>query len=115
MGEVARVATAEGRRYAFTLNAGAALLASNLRLPAVHCYLEGDPAPVARALGLRPAAEADGALHVLAPYDLGVFHGAIEKGGLKVVCLPQLYADLLHYERRGPEQAEHLRREAMGY
>src|SRR5215470_6900356 len=115
MGEIARVASAEGRRYAFTLNAGAALLAPSLRLPAVHCYLEGDPAPVAQALGLRPAAEADGALHFLAPYDLGVFYGAFEKGGLKVVCLPQLYADLLNYERRGREQAEHLRREAMGY
>jgi hypothetical protein len=52
---------------------------------------------------------------VFAPYDLGVFYGAFEKGGLKVVCLPQLYADLVHYERRGREQAEHLRREAMGY
>jgi hypothetical protein len=81
----------------------------------VHCYLEGDPAPAAQALGLRPAAEADGVLHFLAPYDLGVFYGAFEKGGLKVVSLPQLYADLVHYERRGPEQAEHLRREAMGY
>jgi hypothetical protein len=37
------------------------------------------------------------------------------KGGLPVVCLPQLYADLYHYERRGREQAAHLRREAMGY
>jgi hypothetical protein len=115
MGEVARVAGAQGRRYAFTLNAGAALLAPSPRLPAVHCYLEGDPAPAAQALGLRPAAEADGVLHFLAPYDLGVFYGAFEKGGLKVVSLPQLYADLVHYERRGPEQAEHLRREAMGY
>src|SRR5438477_6107218 len=115
MAEIARVAGAEGRRYAFTLNAGAALLAPSLRSPAVHCYLEGDPAPAARALGLRPAAEADGALHFFAPYDLGVFYGAFEKGGLKVVSLPQLYADLIHYERRGREQAEHLRREAMGY
>ena len=49
------------------------------------------------------------------PYDLGVFYGAFEKGGLKVVCLPQLYADFVNYERRGREQAEHLRREAMGY
>jgi hypothetical protein len=63
----------------------------------------------------RPAAEVDGALHLFAPYDLGVFYGAFEKGGLKVVCLPQLYADLIHYERRGPDQAEHVRREAMGY
>jgi hypothetical protein len=115
MGEIARVATAEGRRYAFTLNAGAALLAPSLRLPTVHCYLEGDPATIAQTLGLRPAAEADGMLHFLAPYDPGALHGAYEKGGLKVVCLPQLYADLIHYERRGPEQAEHLRREAMGY
>jgi hypothetical protein len=115
MAEVARVAGAEGRRYAFTLNAGVSLVAPNLRVPVVHCYLEGDPAPVARALGLRPSAEADGTLHLLAPYDPGVFHGALEKGGLKVVCLPQLYADLLRYERRGRDQAEHLRREAMGY
>ena len=88
MGEVARVAAAEGHRYAFTLNAGAALLVPSLRLPAVHCYLEGDPGTLAQALGLRPAAEADGTLHLLAPYDQGVLHGAYEKGGLKVVCLP---------------------------
>src|SRR5215831_14461655 len=101
--------------YTYRTNERTSLLAPSLRLPVVHCYLEGDPDPVARALGLRPAAEADGALHFLAPYDLGVFYGAFEKGGLKVVCLPQLYADLVNYERRGREQAEHLRREAMGY
>jgi hypothetical protein len=115
MSEIARVATAAGRRYAFTLNAGVSLVAPSLRVPAVHCYLEGDPSPITAALGLRATAEADGAVHVLAPYDPGVFYGALEKGGLKVVCLPQLYADLLHHERRGREQAEHLRREAMGY
>src|SRR6266571_3064140 len=115
MGEVARAAAGEGRRYAFTLNAGAALLVPSLRLPTMHCYLEGDPGPVARTLGLRPAAEADVTLHFLGPYDPGVLHAAFEKGGLKVVCLPQLYVDLVHYERRGPEQAEHLQREAMGY
>src|SRR2546428_769736 len=112
---IARAATAEGRRYAFTLNAGLSLVAPSLRVPAVHCYLEGDPAPVAAALGLRATAEGDGAVHFLAPYDPGVFHALLEKGGLTVVCLPQLYADLLRYERRGREQAEHLRREARGY
>lgn len=115
MADVARAATAAGRRYAFTVNAGASLVASHLRIPAIHCYLEGDPAPVAAALGLRPCAEADGALHLLTPYDPGVFYGALEKAGLKVVGLSQLYVDLLHYERRGREQAEHLRRETMGY
>ncbi len=115
MGEIARAAAGAGRPYAFTLNAGATLLVPSLRLPTVHCYLEGDSTPVAQALGLRPATEADGTLHILEPYDRGVLHGAYEKGGLKVVCLPQLYADLVHYERRGREQAEHLRREAMSY
>jgi len=115
MGDLARAATVDSRRYAFTLSAGLSLVAPQTRLSAVHCYLEGDPAPIAAALGLHPAGEADGSLHLLAPYDPGVFHGSLDKAGLKVVSLPQLYADLVKYERRGAEQAEHLRREAMGY
>jgi len=115
MADLAKAATADGRRYAFTLTAGLSLVAPQTRLGGVHCYLEGDPAPIAAALGLHPAGEADGSLHLLAPYDPGVFHGALDKAGLKVVSLPQLYADLVRYERRGAEQAEHLRREAMGY
>jgi transcriptional regulator with AbiEi antitoxin domain of type IV toxin-antitoxin system len=115
MGEIARVAGAAGRNYAFTLNAGLSLVAPHLRLPAIHCYLEGDPGPVAVALGLRPATETEGTLHLLAPYDPGVFYGVLEKSGLKVTSLPQLYVDLAGYERRGRELAEHLRREAMGY
>lgn len=109
------VRAVDGRRYAFTLNAGLSLVAPHLRVPAIHCYVEGDPALVATAVGLRPASEAEGTIHLFTPYDPGVFYGALEKAGLKVVCLPQLYADLRHYERRGAEQAEHLRREAMGY
>jgi hypothetical protein len=114
VGELARAAHADNRRYAFTLHSGAALVAPNVRLPAIHCYLEGNPEPVARALGLRPG-ESEGNVHLMAPYDEGVFHALIEKGGLPVVSMPQLYADLYHYERRGREQAAHLRREAMGY
>jgi hypothetical protein len=116
MAELARGITAEGRRYAFTLTAGLSLVvASSQRLAGIHAYVEGDPAPLARALGLRPAADADATVHFLTPYDSGVFDGALEKGGLKVTGLPQLYVDLLHYERRGRELAEHLRRETMGY
>jgi hypothetical protein len=113
--EVARAAEGAGRRYAFTINAGLSLVAPHPRTPVIHCSLEGDPAPVAAALGLRSAPEADGTLHLLTPYDEGVFHGVIEKAGLRVTSLPQLYVDLLHHEPRGAEQAEHLRREAMGY
>jgi hypothetical protein len=112
--ELGRVAHAEGRRYAFTLHAGAALVASNVRFPAIHCYVEGSPEPLVRALGLR-AGEGEGNVYLMAPYDEGVFYAPLTKGGLPVVCLPQLYADLYQYERRGREQAIHLRREAMGY
>lgn len=115
MEKVAQAAAANGRRYAFTMNAGLSLVAPHLKIPVVHCYLEGDPTAVAAALGARPAAEADAALHFLGPYDPGVFYETLEKGGIKVVGLPQLYADLLHWERRGQEQAEHLRREVMGF
>ena len=115
MADLARAATADNRRYAFTLSAGLSLVAPQTRLGAVHCYLEGDPAPIAAALGLHPAGEADGSLHLLSPYDPGVFYAPVDKAGLKVVCLAQLYADLVRYERRGAEQAEHLRREAMGF
>lgn len=114
VGEIARVAHAEDGRYAFTLHSGAALVAPNVRLPAIHCYVEGDPGPIARALGLRPG-EGEGNVHLMTPYDQGVFHAPMAKGGLPVVSLPQLYADLYHYERRGREQAQYLRREAMGY
>jgi hypothetical protein len=112
--ELGRAAHEARRRYAFTLHSGAALVAPNVRFPAIHCYLEGDPEPVAKALGLRPG-EGEGNVYLLAPYDQGVFYSPMAKGGLPVVCLPQLYADLYHYERRGREQAAHLRREAMGY
>ena len=112
--EIVRLAESEGRRYAFTMHAGASLVAPRIRMPAIHCYLEGDPAPITTPLGLRPA-EGEGNVHLLSPYDQGVFYELLEMGGFKVVSLPQLYADLIHYERRGREQAEHLRREAMGY
>ena len=114
VGEIARAAQTESRRYAFTLHSGAALVAPNVRLPAIHCYLEGDPGPIAASLGLRPG-EGEANVYLMSPYDEGVFHAPIEKGGLCVVSLPQLYADLYHFERRGREQAAYLRREAMGY
>src|SRR5262250_243978 len=76
MTEVAQAATAHGRRYAFTLSAGASLIAPHLRMSSVHAYLDGDPAPLVATLGLRPSAAAEAALHLMAPYDSGVFHGS---------------------------------------
>lgn len=111
--DIAHQARELGRRYAFTMHSGAALVASQVRVPAIHFYLEGEPDALARPLGLRPG-EGEGNVHLFTPYDEGVFYAPMEKGGLQVVCLPQLYVDLYHYERRGREQAEYLKREAMG-
>jgi hypothetical protein len=114
MSEVARAAQTEGRRHAFTLHSGAALVAPDVRFPEIHCYVDGEPDTLARALGLRPA-EGEANVHLMTPYDAGVFLLPIIKSGMPVVCLPQLYVDLYRYERRGREQANHLRRAAMGY
>jgi hypothetical protein len=115
IGETARAIQGDGRRYAFTMHSGASLVAPTARVPAIHCYVEGSPEPIARTLGLRPAEGPDGNVHLMAPYDQGVLYAPVVKGGVPVVCLPQLYADLFHYDRRGREQARHLRRQAMGY
>jgi len=115
MEELARQAVAMGRRYAFTLQAGASLIAPHGRISVIHCYLEGERERFAQALGLRPAAEREGNVQLLSPHDAGVFYAPMEKGGLMVVSLPQLYVDLYDFERRGREQADFLRRQAMGY
>jgi hypothetical protein len=114
MEALARQAGALGLDYAFTLHAGASLVGPQVRVPIIHCYVGGDPEALARALGLQPV-DGEGAVYLLLPYDSGVFYAPLTKGGLRVVCLPQLYVDLYHFERRGREQADKLRRDALGY
>jgi hypothetical protein len=114
MAGLAREATALGVQYAFTLHAGASLIGPQVRVPTVHCYVAGDVEGLLRALGLQPV-EGEGAVYLMTPYDPGVFYRPVEKGGLRVVSLPQLYVDLYGYERRGREQADKLRRDALGF
>ena len=115
MDMLARQAEAMGHRYAFTLQAGASLIAPHGRLATIHCYLEGDRERFTQALGLRSAGNGEGNVQLFTPQDPGIFYAPVEKGGLKVVCLPQLYVDLYHFERQGAEQAGFLRKHAMGY
>ena len=114
MAALAREATLQGLPHAFTLHAGASLIGPQIRVPTVHCYVGGDPEGLVRSLGLQPV-EGEGVVNLLTPYDSGVFYAPVTKGGLPVVSLPQLYVDLYHHERRGREQAEKLRRDAMGF
>jgi hypothetical protein len=114
MEALARHATELGMSYAFTLHAGASLVGPHTRLSTVHCYVSGDTELLVRALGLQPV-DGEGSVYLLTPYDPGVFYAPVVKGGFRVVSLPQLYVDLHGHERRGREQAEKLRRDAMGF
>jgi len=100
--------------YAFTLHAGASLVAPFVRFTDVHFYLDGDMDKLVETLDLRPV-EVGGTIHILQPYDAGVFYNRQEPDGLSVVCNTQLYLDLVSYPARGREQAEFLRREKMPY
>ncbi len=111
---LARQAGAQGATYAFTLHAGASLVGPQVRVATVHCYVAGDAEALARAVGLQPV-EGEGTVYLITPYDQGVFYAPLTKGGLRVVCLPQLYVDLYHHQPRGREQADKLRRDAMGF
>jgi hypothetical protein len=114
MEALARQATELGMSYAFTLHAGASLIGPHVRVPTVHCYVSGDLEPLVRALGLQ-AVDGEGSVYLITPYDPGVFYAPVVKGGFRVVSIPQLYVDLHGHERRGREQAEKLRRDAMGF
>lgn len=100
--------------YAFTLHAGASLVAPFVRFTDVHFYCEGDISGLVEGLDLRPV-EAGGTIHILEPYDTGVFYNRQERSGLSVVCNTQLYLDLVNYPARGREQAQFLRQEKMPY
>jgi hypothetical protein len=114
MEALARHAAELGMSYAFTLHTGASLIGPHTRVSTVHCYVTGDTEALVRVLGLQPV-EGEGSVYLMTPYDPGVFYAPVVKGGFRVVSLPQLYVDLHGHERRGREQAEKLRRDAMGF
>ncbi|MBI2554993.1 MAG: hypothetical protein HYV92_11425, partial [Candidatus Rokubacteria bacterium] len=107
-------AVAHKEAVGFTLHSGAAFVAPFVRSPDVHAYFVGDRERLVKALDLRPV-ESGGTVHLLEPYDEGVFYRVQTIRGVRVVCNTQLYLDLINYPARGREQAEVLRREKLGY
>jgi hypothetical protein len=98
----------------FTLHSGAAFVTPFVRSPEVHAYFVGDRERLVEVLDLRPV-ESGGTVHLLEPYDEGVFYRVQTIKGVRVVCNTQLYLDLINYPARGREQAEVLRRQKLGY
>lgn len=99
---------------ALSLHSGAAFVAPFVRSPDVHAYFVGDRERLVKALDLRPV-ESGGTVHLLEPYDEGVFYRMQTIRGVRVVCNTQLYLDLVNYPARGREQAEALRRQKLRY
>ncbi len=111
---VADFGAKENLGYAFTLMAGAALVAPFVRYEDVWIYIAGDPKRWAEGLDLKPV-QGGGNLFLVEPYDEGVFMELQEVEGAKVVSNVQLYVDLYNYGPRGREQAEFLRERKIGF
>lgn len=103
-----------GNGYALTLHSGASLVAPFVRHTDVHFYWQGSPEKLASKLDLRPV-ETGGTIHILTPYDEGVFYHVQKIDRLQIVSNIQLYLDLIHYPARGKEQAEFLRRQKIPF
>jgi len=108
------LAERESLIYAFTLHSGASLIAPFVRFADVHFYYQGDVEVLIQGLDLRPV-ESGGSVHILKPYDEGVFYNLQRPAGLPVVCNTQLYLDLINYPARGREQAQFLREQKMPF
>jgi len=100
--------------YAFTLHSRATLVAPFVRFEDVHLYIKGKPEVWEKELNLKPV-ESGGTVHLLVPYDEGVFYNRQEVDKLFVVCNTQLYIDLVSYPTRGREQAEFLRKQKINF
>ena len=100
--------------YCFTFHAGASLIAPFMRFNDVHFYYLGNLKEIVRQLELEEI-EFGGTVHLIEPYDEGIFYRKQTIDGKDVICNTQLYLDLNQYPARGKEQAEFLRKERIRY
>jgi len=114
MAEIKQAAERLGARYAFTLHAGASLVAPYVRFNDVHFYIGSAPQVWADELDLHTV-EFGGNVHLLRPYDEGVFYRLRSLQGMAIVGNIQLYLDLYRYPARGQEQAEFLREKEINF
>lgn len=113
MAHVTRIAKERYLTCAFTLHAGASLIAPFTRFTDVHFYLkEPLSESLLQALTLERI-EFGGTVHVMQPYDEGVLHSLQHLSEIPVVCTTQLYLDLFQHPTRGQEAAAFLRRERL--
>ena len=114
MKAIAKAADAGKRRYAFTMFAGASLVAPSTRFYDVTFYIADGLGWWMDRLDLKEV-ETGSNLQLVVPRDPGVFTDAQVIRGFSIVSNIQLYADLLTNPARGREQAEIIRRNKIGF
>lgn len=108
--KIANMARKEGLKYAFTLFSATEHVSPFVAPADTHLYvLEKDEKKWADRLSAAGMMRAEGGGNVICLL-VGEehFEGMQETRGVKVVCLPQLYADLFSYGGRGEEAAEEI-------
>lgn len=102
--ELAKFCAGENIPYAFMGFSAASRYAPEVRSNRAMSYVSGNADKIARELGLK--AVMSGANVVLAsPEDEGVYYGAQEIDGMKIVSPLQAYLDLAGFRGRGDEAA----------
>jgi hypothetical protein len=112
--KVSKIAKNNKLKYALTLHSGASLIAPFVRFTDIHLYFLGDLSTWIKKLELKPI-EFGGTVHLVEPFDEGVFYGVQTINDIKVASNIQLYLDLCNYPARGREQAEFLRKEKINF
>jgi hypothetical protein len=101
-----RLKLVKDEEYALTGLAGALLVAPFVSPTKIHVYVNSpsDVEKMVKELGLMPV-EGNGNVKFAIPESRGVFYGARDVSGVRVVSDIQLYVDLLNYPARGKEAA----------
>lgn len=117
MKKIAKTAKERGLKYALALFSGASLVAPFIRGIATTYFYIGSKEDLdtwIKALDLR-VVESGGNVHILVPYDKGVFYNTQAIRQMQVVGNIQLYLDLYNHPARGREQAAFLREQKIGF
>jgi len=110
--ELAGAGATEDSICALTGFSGAARLASFVRYSRVTAYVSSDIDQVASRVGLKRVPSGAN-VSLIAQYDDGVFHGAEDIGGTRIVSPIQVYLDLRGVKGRGEEAASALLEEVI--
>lgn len=105
--DLAEVCNRKGIRYALTSFSAAARLAPAVKYQRAFAYVEKIEENVLLPLNLKKVPSGAN-VNLLLPYDIGVFYGSRELGGIRIASPVQIYLDLLGFKGRGEEAAHAL-------